>query len=240
MQPMCSQHAVCKYTCGLGTSTLPGVVRQYGACVYSDLDLDRAPYGLYGVKYIDLVSLAPVPPNISNFRLYEVVSLHSEFFHKMEISVGKGLLVRSAARRSIFIDFQTIPQSFCRCLRFNGHSGEMQRRTCAHTSMSMHCSPSWRRCWARWGVFGVLGVGCVFASCGVWRAWRRCVTAMLASCAASFLCHCRPPPDQCFPIAHCQPNGWDQEEYDNHQSNDGATAAVFLAAVGIKLYRAVS
>ena len=59
----------------------------------SHLDLDRAPYVLYGVKYIDPVSLAPfsgtalclhgtppVSPDISyvlpTSRLYEVVSLH--------------------------------------------------------------------------------------------------------------------------------------------------------------------
>ena len=67
--------------------------RTYTACV-PHLDLSRAPYVLYGVKYIDLVSLGAFPPDISFFlertppvstifpiflphsRVYEVVSLH--------------------------------------------------------------------------------------------------------------------------------------------------------------------
>ena len=54
---------------------------RYGAFV-SHLDLSRAPYVLYGVKYIDLVSLGAFvsrfPPYffLPHFRLYEVVSLH--------------------------------------------------------------------------------------------------------------------------------------------------------------------
>ena len=39
-----------------------GQQRQYGACVYSCLDLDRAPYVVYGVKYNELVSLGACAP----------------------------------------------------------------------------------------------------------------------------------------------------------------------------------
>ena len=52
----------------LNSNGMPAVVMIIPLASGSHLDLSRAPYDLYGVKYIDLVSLAPFSGHVPRVR----------------------------------------------------------------------------------------------------------------------------------------------------------------------------